>query len=87
MYPISFKSTNNDYSSNNIKKRFTRLLGGTLLGSAAAFPYYKYQKKYTGKKLLFNSFETGAAVGLFVDIISLLFEMPNVIKRKKDKAD
>ena len=81
MYPISFKSTNDEYNSNNIKKRFTRLLGGTIVGGAAALPYYKYQKNYTGKKLFFNSLETGAAVGLFVDVVSLIFEMPNAMKK------
>ena len=82
MYPISFKSTTNEYSSNDIKKRVTRLLGGTLIGGIASSPYYKYKKHHSGKKLLLSSVETGAAVGLLIDIVSLIFEMQATIKKE-----
>lgn len=79
---ISFKSTNNKYDTpSNAYKRVETMAIGTTAGTVASALLYK--NKYSGKKLLLRSLETGALVGLTTDILILTAKSISNISNKQ----
>lgn len=81
----NFTSTKDFNTPEYAKKRATRMLGATAIGGIASSLFY--QKKYSGKKLIMRSLETGALLGLSMDIFNLAVDSTsNAFNRSKIKT-